>query len=322
MSRKKKKVRRQQKGSGVEDRIRAIFGRGPEEPMPPMATDSLRRYHEYLTAHLAFPFAALCLEPAEDRRPEVVPVLVLRLRPAEEADIYYGLLAEIACGDEPAVLPLTDIQMVFDAATARRVHEYLVWFDEAPPADPQIQNESEPAESRSLLGQLLHLAVYCAGAGASTGAILATAGGAETAAIVGASVVGFLGMLLGLWYGRIAAPYRALAVRLVFFGSLGSAAGAMIGTMAGGAIVAYVGTIPGSIAGTLVGRWLVKRDPGAKFTWGIAGAFLGGTIFAFYLDNNAALGGAGVGLLLGLGGGAALLLFAIVALGMLHLSGK
>lgn len=180
-------------------------------------------------------------------------------------------------------------------------------------------NNIGPAEVR-LLPPLLHLAVYCAGAGATLGTILNTVAGAETAAAVGAVSLGLLGVVPGLWYAQFAAPHRPPAVRRLFFGSFSSTVAAMLGALLGGLIAAYVGSIPGSIAGTLLGRSLRRVDSNARYTWGIAGACAGGLVHALWLDKGAALDGFGLGLLLGLGGYILLFLLLAAALSLLTIS--
>jgi hypothetical protein len=180
-------------------------------------------------------------------------------------------------------------------------------------------NNIGPADVR-LLPPLVHLAVYCAGAGATLGAILNTVAGAETAATVGAASLGLLGVLPGLWYAQFAAPHRPPAVRRLFFGSFSSTVAAMLGALLGGLLAAYVGSIPGSIAGTLLGGWLRRMDSDARFMWGIAGACAGGLVYALGLDKGAALDGFGLGLLLGLGGFVLLVLMLAAALSLLTLS--
>jgi hypothetical protein len=324
---RKKKSRRKRRERDPDDRIRAILGRGGEEDLPPVDADSLRRFHHHLSSRLSFPFAALYDEPAGFLRVRTIPVLVLRLLPAEEADSDTGLLVEAACGEEMRILPLSEIQMAPGDPGARPIQDYVTWIDEAPGEEEEVPGEgailvASNIEPRSLLRPLLHLAVYCAGAGATLGAILATVAGAEMAATIGAGIAGLLGVLPGLWYGRIAAPHRPLAVRLMFFGSFGMAAGAMLGAVLGGLAVAFVGAIPGSIAGTLIGRWLTKAGDAARYTWGIAGGFAGGLVYALWLDKNAALDGFGIGLLLGLGGLVLLLLLLTAALTLLHFSSE
>ena len=54
-----------------DDRIRAILGLTSDDPLPEVNGERLCKYHEYLTAHLKFPFPAIYskeIGPFQDRR--------------------------------------------------------------------------------------------------------------------------------------------------------------------------------------------------------------------------------------------------------------
>lgn len=291
--------------------------------LPPISVASLRRYHRRLSDHLSFPCAAF-MGTEESGTEETFPVLALGLRPVEEANLHHGLLVEIALGEEKRILPLHEIDLLQTDLAAEEVLEYLLWIDPALGEEEAASGEEalfEPDndERKDALWTLLHLAVYCAGMGVAAGAILKVVQESKIGAMVGAAIVGLLGLLLGCLYAGIAAPDSPLALRRAVFGFLGAMVGVLAGALAGVVIVAYVGAIPGAIAGTLLGRWRRRADPAAPITWSIAGAFLGGLGFALYLDKDAALAGAGVGLLVSLGCGM-LFLSLVVAGGMLYLS--
>jgi hypothetical protein len=293
--------------------------------LPPFDVDSLHRFHRRLSAHLTFPCAAY-IPTQKSRRRETFPVLVRGLRPVEEADLVHGILVEIGLGEEARIVPLHEINLTSAEPAAAVVLEYLLWFDSAWEEDEAASDEEslfEPEDDmpRDWLRPLLRLSVQCAGAGAVVSAILTVVEGAKTAAIIGAAMGSFLGLLAGMWYGGFAALHRP-PLRRAVFGLFGLIGGVLLGGMVGGVAMAYVGSIPGSIAGALMGRWLCKADSDAAITWGIAWAFLGGLAYALWLDTNAALAAAGVGLLLGLGGGVVLILFLVVVVDMLFISDK
>jgi hypothetical protein len=61
-------------------------------------------------------------------------------------------------------------------------------------------------------------------------------------------------------------------------------------------------------------------DSNERYIWGIAGACVGGLIYALWLDKGAVLDGFGLGLLLGLGGYVLLFLLLAAALSLLTIS--
>jgi hypothetical protein len=294
------------------------------EILPPISAETLRDQHRRLSSRLSFPLAAL-VETSGLWRSQKIPLLVLGLRPAEEADVRHGLLVEVAQGDQTRILPLHEIEIAPNDPAAADVQEYLHWFETSPrlgETEEDYLERMKAAESGPprLLRPLLHAAAYCAGMGAAAGAIVKTVAAAATAVTVGAWIAGSFGILVGLWYGRYAAPHRPLLLRLALSALVGAIAGALLGALAGCLIAAYLGSILGCIAGTLLGGWLRNKGAGGPLVWSLAGAFVGGTIEAVCIDKSAALEGAGLGLLLGLGGGVLGLLVLVAAAGLLYLS--
>ena len=80
-----------------EDRIRAVLGLTSDDPLPEANGENLCKYHEYLSAHLTFPFPAIYSEetgPFQSRKCMVTVVGLVSL------DDYYpseghGLLCEV-----------------------------------------------------------------------------------------------------------------------------------------------------------------------------------------------------------------------------------
>ena len=308
MSRKKKKPRVPQQRR-PEEPIHLVFPSIRAEPeLPPRESpQSLSEYRQFLTAQLTFPLTALHIKPLENGRLEVAPVVVQRLLPLEEAGVYDGLMVEAKFPDGTHIVPLTNIQPPPTDLACVLIRVYTTWFEETSDKDEDTADDSSSLEPddldvKPLLRTFGRLVVYSAGVGAAWGAILKSVPGAETGAIVGSSVVGFLGLLLGLLFGAFAPSHLSRTIRSLVCGVVLSLIGAIIGALMGGVAVAYVGALPGGIVGSAIGHWLCKAQPNAKFTWGIAGACLGGLVYAHYLDADAARGGVGFGLLLGFAG--------------------
>jgi hypothetical protein len=322
LARKKKKPR--QRRQRPPDILRlANLPRRVEETPRWVDDESLRWYHEHLSARLRFPFPALHVEPTETGRYDIAPIMVLELLSAEAADVQAGLMVEAAFGEEAYVLPLADIQAMRDDPADQAIRDYIAWLDETPRRDEDASDDALPfdpasLEPKRLLWAFLRLALYCAGAGAVLNAILTTVGGADLGAIIGSAILGLLGLLLGMQYASMAAPPGKRTLTVVSFGLFGLAAGAMVGALAGGLLVAFVGALPGVIVGALLFARLRRGDVDAKWIGALAGAIFGGMFFALYRDKDAAFGAVGMGLLLGLGGIVLLLVLLIVALTMLY----
>jgi hypothetical protein len=86
-----------------DDRIRAIFGLTGDDPLPEANGERLCKYHEYLTAHLKFPFPAIFWQetgPFQSRKCKVSVVGLV------DVDDYcpeegYGLLCEVRHEADP-----------------------------------------------------------------------------------------------------------------------------------------------------------------------------------------------------------------------------
>jgi hypothetical protein len=286
-----------------EDRVLAVFGLTGDDPLPEVNAENLRRYHEYLSARLKFPYVAMYLGEAWGEGPRADPVLVVGLAPAEEADPEMGLMAEIAAGDERLRRPLLDLKaVVTDRASDRTdelVEDYVHWVENAPGPE---QDEGPEGRGWPLLtaGSLL------AGAGAVVGACLEAVEGARPGAQIGAGVLGVLGLLFG---GVFEARLRARALLpagflagALFSLLLGAAAGALLGVL----VMAYAGTILGAITGSVVRRLLrvLGRTPPGELVCALVGGCFGALGQALFTDmgraSTGALYGAAAGVALGL----------------------
>jgi hypothetical protein len=291
--------------------LRAVFG--------PVNADSLRRYHAYLAERLSFPFAAVYRDEAPLLKVRVDPILVLRLRPPEEATDGRGLLAEVVRGDETLVLPLTAVECAEVDPHRPPLADYAHWLRgaaaPAPSPDPPDIPDA-PAKPGPLSRLLLLGALVAAAGGSAFGAILEAIDGARLGAAVGAGVLACVGSVVGAGYFRAIGRSPSAALTGALCGALG---GALLGGLVGALAVAYVGSILGSIVGVLLGRTLagLGRKPVGEVGWCLLGACAGGLVQALYHDQARAAAGCVYGALLGATAGVLLLLVLLVALASL-----
>jgi hypothetical protein len=305
-------------------RLRSVFGLAEGAPLPEVNADSLRRYHAHLSERLSFPFAAVYRDEASLRKVQVDPILVLRLRPPEEA-AGRGLLAEAVLGAETLVLPLTAVECAEADPHRPPLADYAHWLRgvaprpaaEAPSPAPAEQALAEaPAQPGPLSRLLLLGALVAAAGGSALGAVLEAVEGARLGAEVGAAVLACVGALVGARYFR--AISRAPSAVLTG-GLCGAAGGALLGALVGALAAAYVGSILGSIVGVLLGRTLagLGRKPLGEAGWCLLGACAGGLVLALYQDQPRAAAGCVYGALVGAAVGVLLLLVLLVALASL-----
>jgi hypothetical protein len=138
-------------------------------------------------------------------------------------------------------------------------------------------------------------------AGAFVGAIATTTEGAAVAVPAGGLLCSLFGWLAMV---RIRRSHGKLAAAL---------GGSCIGAVAGAALVAFVGTVPGAVAGTMA-RKLVRRErrPGDVF-WPLGGGWVGGLALAFWREQEQAMVGLVYGTVLGAGGGVLTVLLLLLA---------
>lgn len=268
------------------DRARYLLGLTTDDDLPLVDEASLRRFHEELSQRLVFPFTA--------GDENLDPVLVHRLRPAEEASPEDGLLAEVSRdGEVPEPLPLTAIAPPEGTVGRRDLVAYGVWMQE---------QQAEGGTGAAGDTPLNRVAVVIVLAAALVGAALMALEEAVLAAQVGGVLVGLFGAFLGS--GAESLFRRTMRLPPGFLGglTLGLLAGGLVGAAAGALVVAYVGAIPGAIAGTLLSRlwnWLrgTRRGSGLMM---VACAWVGGMAYVFWTDPWPATWGSLRGLLGGI----------------------
>jgi hypothetical protein len=305
-------------------RVRVAFGLADDAPLPEVNADSLRRYHAYLSARLTFPFAAAYRDGPPLLTTKVDPILVLRLRPPEEADDR-GLLAEVVRGADTRVLPLTAVECAEPDAHRQPLTDYAHWLHSAAPRpaaevpSPALEEQAlpeAPAQPGPLSRLLLLGALVAAAGGSAFGAVLAAVEGARSGAEIGAAVLACLGAAVGARYFR---GVNRSPSGVLTGGLCGAVGGALLGALLGALAAAYVGSIPGSIAGVLLGRLLagLGRKPVGEVGWCLLGACAGGLVLALYQDPLAAARGCVTGAVVGAAGGVVLVLAFLVALASL-----
>jgi hypothetical protein len=305
-------------------RLRAAFGLPGDAELPEVNADSLRRYHAYLSERLSFPFAAVYRE-APLLKVQVDPILVLRLRPPEEAKDGRGLLAEVVRGGDTRVLPLTAVECAESDAHRQPLTDYAHWLRsaaprpaaEAPSPAPAEEDLAEaPAQPGPLSRLLLLGALVAAAGGSALGAVLEAVEGARSGAEIGAAVLACVGAAVGARYfrGVSRAPSAVLTG-----GLCGAVGGALLGALVGALAAAYVGAVPGSIVGVLLGRALagLGRKPVGEVGWCLLGACAGGLALALYHDQPRAAAGCVYGAVAGAATGVLLVLAFLVALASL-----
>jgi hypothetical protein len=110
-----------------DDRVWLALGLTGDDPLPEVDEGTLRAYHHYLEAHLAFPFEARW-------EPEHGPgqtVTITGLGDPEDdawADETYGLLCEARAGGRLTDVPLGECEAKKGSPNRRLLRDYSYWF--------------------------------------------------------------------------------------------------------------------------------------------------------------------------------------------------
>jgi hypothetical protein len=121
--------------SDQDDRIRAVFGLTSDDPLPDISAETVRRYRQYLAAHLSFPFRARCYEEIGPFETVAHPVTVVGLLDAEECDEEYGVMCAADCGGKIVEMPLADLEATANREVRRAIDDYSYWFGNWPVAE-------------------------------------------------------------------------------------------------------------------------------------------------------------------------------------------
>ncbi len=316
--------------SDIDDRVRMVFGLTSDDPLPEATDENVRRYRDYLAAHLSFPFPARSVEEIGPFEEVKHPLTILGLLDAKECDAEDGVVCAADCQGEIGDLPLADLEVVGNPEVRRLIDDYSYWFGNYPPDDPDAPRLEEllPPELRpprsdtweaivGLLGFGLVGALY----GIVVASLLATVPGSRTGALLGALLLGLLGLWLGGRYGRLFGGVNRLRYGPAAMAALGALGGGAAGALLGVLAAAIVGTLTGGFLGGLVGR-LLKGPAGGGWVWAVVGAGLGAVGLAFYIDPDTALAEALRGAWMGAVGGMVLALVLAWALNLARSQGR
>jgi hypothetical protein len=301
-----------------EDITQGIFGLTSDDDPPPINEENMRRFHEYLSERLRFPFPALCIPPLQGlAQPKVDLVIVERLIPLEELDLEEGLMAEVSSDNQRRTVPLLHIQVAPDEQGARDLQAYLLWAIN----EPRLTRSEPPFTPRTLA---LVIVTAWAALGAIIGSLLETVPEGWVAAQVGGVIFALLGAVFGVFLEQGFREEMDLPSGKVSGMVFGLIFGAVCGAAAGAMVVAWPGTIPGAIAGFLLAKvlaGLTSLRPRA-ITFALVGAVLGALARAYRLQPDEALAGAGWGALIGVGSGVVFLIAVLIALSLIMPRGK
>ena len=110
-----------------DDRVRIALGLTGDDPLPEVDDDTLRAYHRYLAAHLAFPFEAKW-------EPEHGPGQTVKITglgdPEDDAwaDEMYGLLCEARAKGRLIDVPLAECEAKKGRPNRQLLKDYSYWF--------------------------------------------------------------------------------------------------------------------------------------------------------------------------------------------------
>jgi hypothetical protein len=197
------------------DRIRAIFGLTSDDPLPEVSQASLRRYHEYLTHHLALPFQTSYQEANGRLQYQRSQITVQAL--LDQVDYEDGLLCQALEQDHQFEFPLAWIEGISARPNRQLVQDYSYWFwnwqgegNASSPSEEASQThdlensaEDQPGSLRGVALVFAKLGLVGGFCGAILGAALASLDGASVAAKVGAILFAVVLGLLGSKFGYL-----------------------------------------------------------------------------------------------------------------------
>ena len=110
-----------------DDRVRMALGLSSDDPLPEVDDDTLRAYHRYLAAHLAFP----CEAKWEPEHGPAQTVAITGLGEPEDdawADEMYGLLCQAKVGGRLTEVPLAECEARKGGPNRQLLKDYAYWF--------------------------------------------------------------------------------------------------------------------------------------------------------------------------------------------------
>jgi len=111
-----------------EIRVTHLFGL-PESAGPPAVTyEALEVYHDYLCAHVRFPFYGEYSRETAPLRNTSDYLKVTGLADVDDWDAFYGLLCEARQGRRHIVVPLAEVEVDSQDPNHQLIEDYRVWF--------------------------------------------------------------------------------------------------------------------------------------------------------------------------------------------------
>jgi Calcium binding len=305
------------------DRIRAILGLTSDDPLPAADKDQLRKYHQFLSENLSFPFNAEIWVQTGPVQGKTHLVTVYRMLDPEEAGgAGNGLVVEAGYGQDRLVMPLASLETGENSPNRRLVQDYNYWLSVEGDEFGLTGGgeDAAPISTGTIWKTLLKSTVYGMGLGAVLGALLATQGDfARYGMYLGAVVLAVFGYLFGARYGLLLGAVNRVRGGPLLGSIFGVVAGGLAGSAAGILLVGYMGTIPGSIVGNLLGKATARFGwkPLGQAVWTLVGACAGGMILAVLMNSAWAVNGAMAGVLVGGVVTALVFLLVVVCLGLI-----
>lgn len=119
-----------QETNDVDHRLQSILG-GKGDRIPNVRLESLRRFHDYLVAHLSFPFEGKLSSPIGPHRDTKSPLSVIGLLdPVREyaPEEMYGLICKASQKGQKIELPLDRIEVKTSSPHYQLLDDYSFWL--------------------------------------------------------------------------------------------------------------------------------------------------------------------------------------------------
>ncbi len=280
-----------------DDIALAALGLTSDDEAPPVSAESLRRFHQYLSARLRFPFNGLSIKSRRSGPPEVMRVRVLRLLPVEKGTLETGLLVAAEVNGAEKTVPLVAVFAEHANSQIPELLAYHTWFT-GNPAD-----EAAGWSRVTLREVLVGLLAAGAGMGMIVGTVFQTFPGAGVAAQVGAVLLALIFGVRGARRPREAPPGEEAPIGGLAGGLLGLVMGVGLGVTVGCALLVWPGTLCGFLVGLVLATVLAALGREIATVLTLLGSSLAGpVVYAFLRAEEppwsgllyGALGGVGV----------------------------
>jgi len=119
-----------QEADDADQRLRSILG-GKGDRIPIVRVDSLRRFHDYLVAHLSFPFEGKLSSPIGPHRDTKSSLSVIRLLDTVREyapEEMHGLICKTSQKGEKIELPLARIDVEESSPHYQLLDDYNYWL--------------------------------------------------------------------------------------------------------------------------------------------------------------------------------------------------